>query len=357
MHKVNYQSGKSRTQMRCGAEFLLYIVRSIVKNPQRACFFVVILSFFLGIVPAQPRITISFLDSSVVNDTLIRLGDIARVEGTASESMIDEIKQIPIGESAPPGYSRFVNSMDALLYASRMKYKSLLIDNAKCRRILVKTDFQEKSMGDFEDTVRSFLYEKIGWQRGKYSVSILNKNEKWKCLLKPFTIKLEGPSSKYPKGNVNLKLLVEQGSKLYSYTISCLIKVIVPVVVSKMNIPRGVMLTGENCLIEEKDITHYDYVYYNMLDKIENTKSSRAIQAGTIICDKVVLTIPSIERDDQVQVVVSQGRVRICMSARARESGSVGEKILVENEMTHKLLKTRVLSHGKVVLLNAEGTI
>jgi flagella basal body P-ring formation protein FlgA len=45
------------------------------------------------------------------------------------------------------------------------------------------------------------------------------------------------------------------------------------------------------------------------------------------------------------------------MSGRARESGSIGDKIWVENEMTHKLLKTKVIDHGKVILITAEGTI
>ena len=345
---------KRRVWSRSG--LLLYIVRSIVRYPAMTGL-LTFTGLFTFVAPAQSRFSVSFHDSCVVNDTVIRVGDIAHVEGTAPESLIDEIKRMPVGESAPPGYSRFVNSTDALSYAHGMAVKTLLIDNSKCKRILVKTDYQEKSVGDFEDAVRDYLYDKIGWQGGTYSISILNKNEKWKCLPQPFTIKIDGLSSKYPKGNVNIKLFVKQGSKLYCITISCFIKVVVPVVVSKLNIPRGTMLTHENCLIEEKDITHYNYVCYNTLNEIKNAKSSREILAGTIICSKAVINIPLIERDDQVQVMVTHGRVRICMSARARESGSVGEKIWVENEMTHKLLKTRVLSHGKVVLIDGEGTI
>lgn len=334
------------------------ILRSIVQNPRTAWHTVfAVAGIFLGIVPVQSQILVSFLDSSVVNDTIIRLGDIARIEGTAPGVTLDELKQTPVGEAAPVGYSRFVNSKDAFLLAGRMNVKVCIVDKSKCKRVLVKTGYQEKSVGDFEDAVRSYLNDKIGWQRAEYSVSILNKDEKWKSLPKPFTIKIDGLSSKYPKGNINLKLIAEQGTKQFINTVSCFLKISVPAVVAKINIPRGTILTDENCSIEEKDITNYNYIPYNKLIEIENTKSSRAIQTGTIICDKLVFKTPIIERDDQVQIVVTHGRVRICMSARARESGSVGEKIWVENEMTHKLLKTKVLSHGKVILIDGEGTI
>lgn len=335
---------------------LEYILRAIMKNPSAAvagC----AAALLTAVSPSWPAVRLSYLDSCVVNDTAITIGDIARLPADCPDSVIEELAHVRVGESAPAGYSRYVNSGDFLACAEHVRFPALASINSPNKRILVRTDFQEKTIGEFSDSIDRYLTGKVGWPAGTYAVSINNKTEKWKCLPKPFTITIDGLLSKYPKGNVNLKLIARQGSRKYVNTVSCLIKVIVPVVVSKTNIPRGTLLNSENCTIEEKDITHYKYVPYNKLIEIENTKSSRAIQIGMILCDKFIFKIPIIERDDQVQVVVTHGRVRICMSARARESGSVGEKIWVENEMTHKLLKTKVLSHGKVILLDGEGTI
>lgn len=351
MHMNNRMNGK-----RFKSGLLAYILRAIIKKPcpvGSMCMF----TFWAAAMPSWSAVTVSYVDSCVVNDTVIRLGDIARVQADCPDSVLEKLIHLPVGESAPAGYSRYVNTNDFVTFSMKARFPNLGAINSPNKRILVKTDFQERSIGEFGDSIEKYLGEKVAWPSGAYTVLIINKTEKWKCLPKPFSIKIDGLLSGYPKGNFNLKLIAEQGSKRYINTISCFNTVVVPVVVSKINIPRGTLLSSENCSIIVKDITHYNYIPYYKLNEIENTKSSRAVQAGTIICDKLVLKTPIIERDDQVQIMVTHGRVRICMSARARESGSVGEKIWVENEMTHKLLKTKVLSHGKVILIDGEGTI
>ena len=356
MSNVNLQANKRVVGGYYKRGLLDYILRAIMKNPSAVIGGCVSAVFMTGTLSWSAR-GFSFPDSCVVNDTVIRLGDIARTTGDFPDSMLEKLAAMPIGESAPAGYSRYVNTRDLFTSAMCVRFPMLGPVHPQEKRVCVRTGFQEKTVGEFTDSVESYLREKIGWPAGTYTVLINNKTEKWKCLPKPFAIKIDGLLSKYPKGNVNLKLIAQQGPRQYVNAVSCFIKVIVPVVVSKTNLPRGTLLTSENCSIEEKDITHYKYIPYNTIHDIENTKSSRAIQAGTIIYDKAIFKIPVIERDDQVQIVVTHGRVRICMWARARESGSVGGKIWVENEMTHKLLKTRILSHGKVLLLDEEGTI
>lgn len=358
MFHDDYTNGTTKSREVRPSHFLLNLLRPIVEDPKALWLSLAgVLSAFPGIFPVQSQVRIAFFDSSVVNDTVIRLVDIARIEGTDSGVSLDELKQRPVGEAAPAGYSRFVNSTDAFLYGQKIDRACMIIDKSRCKRILVKTGYQEKRIGDFEDAIVKYLGENICWRRPEYTVSVLNKNDAWKCLRRPFLIKIIGLDSKYPRGNFNVKLIAEQGSKKYVTPVSCFIQVVIPVVVSKTNISRGEILTSENCSIEERDITHFNYRPFNTLSDIKNFKSSRSIQTGTIICDQVVVKIPIIERDDMVQVVVTHGRVRVCMSARARESGSVGEKIWVENEISHKLLKTMVVSHGKVVLLDGEGTI
>ena len=85
--------------------------------------------------------------------------------------------------------------------------------------------------------------------------------------------------------------------------------------------------------------------------------SNRTIQPEMIVHDGLASRIPIVGKDEQVYVVVDKGLVRISIIMRAREQGAIGDKIWVENEMTHKLLKTKIIGKGKVELLEGVKTI
>jgi flagella basal body P-ring formation protein FlgA len=298
-----------------------------------------------------------FFDSAIVNDTIIRLGDIAAVSGTTKGTSVEDLKKIRIGEAAPAGYSRYVNTDDVIrycLHAVKIKFDSK--DNSG-KRISVKTDFQEISLSSYEADIVSYIRSKVGWPDGDYQLKITNKSQKWKCLKQPFSTGIEGFSSKYPKGNFNCKLIIHQGSKRIEVPISCCISITTPVVVSSVKIMRGMPLSVENCHVEKMDITHFNYMPYITLRDIENKLISRSINPGAIIHEKLAMPIPLVERDQMVRLVAIKGKIMACIDARARESGIVGNTILVENEMTHKLLKAKIVKKGQVVLLSGDGDL
>ena len=317
--------------------------------------FVFAFAFFFMRCFADVRL--QYFDSCVVNDTVIRLHDIARVQANPFDSTVEQLDQMTIGESAPAGFSRFVNTGDIRLFAVHARFPTLRIISSPNKRILVKTDFEEKTVGEFKEIIDKYVMGKVGWPAGTCTLAIKNGGEKWKCLAGPLSVSAEGLASKYQKGNFNLKLVGLQGSRRYSVSISCFLRVVEPVVAAKIEISRGMVLSSDNCFLESQDITHCSYLPLTSLKAIENSRSSRMIPMGSIIHEGLLCKIPVIDRDDQVTVSVTHGRVTVCMSARAREAGSMGDKIWVENEMTHKLLKTKVIDRGKVSLLTPEGTL
>ena len=316
---------------------------------------VVIAESCCGAFPAAVRL--NYFDSCIVNDTVVRLGDVARIESDGSDSAIKQLNLIRIGESAPAGFSRYVNTSEGVSFAVHARFPALRILSFSNKRILVKTDYEEKTVDEFREVIDRYIMSKVLWPSGTCSLLIKNGTEKWKCLRRPLSVRAEGLASKYQKGNFNLKLIGEQGSRRYSIHVSCVMRVIEPVVVAKTDITRGMVLKPENFSLESQDITQCSFLPLSSLKEIENSRSSRAIPMGSIIHEALLYKMPIIERDDPVTVSVTHGRVTICMSARAREAGSVGDKIWVENEMTHKLLKTKVIDRGKVSLLTAEGTL
>jgi flagella basal body P-ring formation protein FlgA len=297
-----------------------------------------------------PELQCSFFDSATVNDTVIRLGDIARVSVGAEGIPQRELMNLPVGEAAPPGYSRFVNTEDVVRYFLAPGKTPYRVARIQGKRISVKTDFREIGLSSIESDLIRAITGAIQWPKDDYQLKTMDKNQSLKCLKMPFSTSFEGLPSPYPKGNFNCKVTIRQGSKLWKFPVSCHISVTTPVLVSSVPIKRGVELSAENCHIEKVDITHFNYMPYTEISRVRNRTISRSVNAGAIIHEKLTAKVPIVRRDEVVKLIAIQGNIRACITAKARESGGEGSLILVENEMTHKLMKAKIVGEGQVVL-------
>jgi flagella basal body P-ring formation protein FlgA len=135
------------------------------------------------------------------------------------------------------------------------------------------------------------------------------------------------------------------------------VTVVTPVVTAKASIPRGSLLTSDNCSVERKDITNFAGLPFSSFSQLKDMIANRTIGPETILHEKLTTRMPVIGKDEQVYVIVDRGTVRISIIMRAREQGALGDKIWVENELTHKLLKTKIIGKGKVELLEGVKTI
>ncbi len=315
------------------------------------------LSFHFFAMGASAGAQCMFLDSALVNDTVIRLGDIAVISEETGADSSENLAGIPIGEAAPAGYSRFVNIDDVVRHVLRTVRAVRFIESPSAKRISVKTDFQEVALAAYQNEFSKYLQTEIGWKNGDYQFKIINKDTRLKCFKRPFSISFEGLTSKYPRGNFICKFNVLQGSRKMTLPVSVFMSVTAQVVVASANIRRGAPLSLANCRLDKKDITHFNYMPYTSLTDIENKSISRSIESGSIIHDKNSTAIPMITRDEPVQLTVTKGNIKVCINVRARGTGALGKNILVENEMTHKLIKATIVKPGQVVILQGDGEI
>jgi flagella basal body P-ring formation protein FlgA len=323
-------------------------------------FFQIVMLGFAATVCAvepMPQVSIVFRDSATVNDTVIRLGDIAVIGSEASPEKIEKLKNAVVGEAAPAGYCRKVSTEEVGIFVLKKDFSEFSFDKIQRKAIKVATAYQEKRVGDFEDIIIKSLADSVKWKPSDFTIALRNKDEKWKCLRRPLTIQIIGLSSKYPKGNVNIKLVARQDSKTFSVPVVCCVTVVTPVVTVRTAVPRGTSFTSSNCMLERKDITHFACNPFTDLSQLNDLIANRTIQPETILYDKLTSRLPIIGKDDQVYVVMDRGRVRVSIIMRAREQGAMGDKIWVENELTHKLLKTKIIGKGKVELLEGVKTI
>jgi flagella basal body P-ring formation protein FlgA len=284
----------------------------------------------------------------MVNDTQIRLGDIAKI--VCNDPALEAaLKKFSVGEAAPAGFSRYLNGGDLVELRLKPLFKDAQFSSA-AKRVKVISDFQERSVGEFEREIRSYAAGALSWKEGEWSLTVNNAKSSWKSGKGAVEVEVAGISNPFAKGNVNLLITARQGTRINRIPVSCNIKVKTAVLVASGSISRNQELNNENCSLAVMDITNFAYIPMSKLPESGAMMTMRSVNAGSILHDKMMKTVPVVARGDQVRISFNGERIKVSVLGVARESGVSGERIWVENLQTGKLVRAAVSGRGSVTV-------
>lgn len=291
------------------------------------------------------------VDSVTVVDTVIRIRDLGRVSGL-SEGQASSVGACVIGRSAPAGYVRFVNIDDVIKAASVQAGIPVTSSMAAHSRISVRTKAQIITVQSLLPQVRHYLDQNIQWPRSDWSVDIRNSTTvSVKCFSNDYAIDISGPKTQFPKGSIVLTATVNQFGTTTSIPVYCVIRVVTPVVVSARTIQKGEQLTKENFRIERQDITKFHCLPLRDVAQCAGMRARSTISAGKILDSQMFNAQPLVEKGEMVSIDYATQRIKISINGYARQSGTLGEKILVENPLTRNLIKSEIVGKGRVQVM------
>ncbi len=297
----------------------------------------------------QIEVRLSFYDSVMVNDTLVTIGNLGIIECTDPD-LAFRIASLSAGECAPPGFSRFINADDLLQFRLQPRFANINFSIVGQNRIKVISDFRERRVEEFSTHIESYVEQNIGWKASEYILTIKNPRSSVKCFIGEPAVEISGMNDPFVKGNTNLLLILRQGTRVHRIPVSCNIKVNATVLVASRQIDRGEELNENNCIMRLMDITSFAYKPLQKIPSAGKRFVFRSISQGSIVHDKMLRSIPVVSRGDQVRITFSNSRIRVSVMGVARESGSTGERIWVENLQTGKLVRAEISGKGSVSL-------
>lgn len=301
------------------------------------------------------RVILDFQDSVMVNDTVFTLGQIASVN--VPEEIRSTLESTVIGESAPPGFSRFASPEEIIRYDLAPLFPTLVFESKGAERIRIKSDCLILKFGDYRDSLESYLKRTVSWKPEDFRIVFDEKEKEIRCFNKPFQLKISGLSSNYPKGYSSIRISLVQGSRTFQTAVLTQIRISTPVIVARQTIARGDPFSNLNCELKRIDITNYANRCYDSLSQLDGRRAMRTISAGMVIHERMVARIPAIERGEQVELSVSGGPVTVSIAGLARENGSIGDKIWIENRQSRQLVRALVIGKGRVKILTSRGAI
>ena len=314
-----------------------------------------LLSVFSGVFSAQD-VYLHFIDSAVVNDKIVLLGDIAQIRCPSDDKTPVKMRETKVGDAAPAGFSRYINVEDMVAYALKTNFADLEIHLSGAKRVKIRTNAVLKLVEDYEKQILEYINDNVSWRKDDYTVSIENGKKQWYCYQGPVTIEIKGLSSPYPKGNIRLILRETQGETVVCIPVVCRIKVETPVVTVSETIYRKEEISAEKLKLCKLDITAYRYTPFTDISSVTSGLAAKTLIPGTIIHKQCIKQMPDVCKGDRVYIMLEKGPVRLSVPARAREEGVKGDRIWVENLNTLKLIRVKIGGKG-IVHLNEGETI
>jgi len=325
-----------------------------VRWPAPVASMIVVAAFALT---AEPTCTVAlrFHARAAVASSCIAMEDIAEVvvvEGDAACG--DELAGVEIGRAAPPGYSRYVDTQQLLDFILAPRFPSVdftVPDNPG--RLTVRTTCRVLAGSSFHGAVRSWCREHLHWD--DYTLEFADRADSIRCFDEDYTFEVKGPASSRARGPTQFEVQIAQGEHTWRVPVDTRITVRARVLVARNDIKRGTSLDRHKVVSEVRDITHFRYTPYDDLSDLADTRAARTLRAGTIIHDSAVRRIPLVESGDRLRLSIRCGAAKVSVPVRARERGGKGDRIWVENTLSHKLLRVVVRGRGVVVPISEEG--
>jgi len=315
--------------------------------------YIILMMFASTALFSAQGIQLHFKDSVLINSKVVYLGEIAEIGNAADNDLIQVLEKTEIGNAAPAGFSRFFNADDVVQFILKPRFKEVQFAQAGAKRVRVRTDCNIKNIGDYEEKIIEYLHDNIAWNTEDYTISIENNQAQWHTYPGSSIVQVKGLNSPYPRGTIQLKLVVNQKDKEQVIPVVCRIKVETPVVTARNTIARDKIITVDDLEMSRIDITGLRSVPFTDKSLIKGKIATRTLTPGTIIQEYCVKNVPEVCKGDVVFMVIKKGPIRVSVPARAREQGIKGERIWVENIDTHKLIRVRI--EGKGIVHPNEG--
>ncbi len=313
------------------------------------CLLVLLLLLIASVVEAR---SIRINHSVETRESQIRLGEIAQLSGEAY--FIAEVQDIILGQAPLPGYQNYLYREQII---STLESEEVEVDNINFDipyQITISADYTTLDIDSLIARSRDYIYQNLNYEQSDIELELLNTPDE---ILRPYgelELKIANLRNRNLLGRTTIPIEIYIDNELYRRVhLRYNIGVWQEVLIAKDNLSRGDNITRSDFEIEERKITssNTDYILPN-----DNTLSSyelrTALSAGRALKTRMVTLPDLVERWSDVQLIAQVGGVQIIAQARARDSGQLGDRIIVENKTSGERIEAEVIGQGQVRVVN-----
>lgn len=138
------------------------------------------------------------------------------------------------------------------------------------------------------------------------------------------------------------------GPKPWTIYVSVRVRYRGNVVVAARALPRGVVIGGDDAVVEEQELNDGAFGYLTNLHDVLGKRTIRPLRSGTPITQDVLDAVATIVRGQRVLLVAQSPYLLVRMFGTALQDGAPGDRIRVENSKSKRIIEG-IVDEGGVV--------
>lgn len=311
--------------------------------------FLLTMLLFFALFTSSQALEITFNQSAQVDDTLIRLGDVAKCDEQSplAEALISQ----PVGQSPAPGETLVLHfqKIKQHLSANRSLPDDIIWSGSPTiqvsrQGVAITADRIQGIITEYlSDTLKNVVKADIRFIPNSLPL--------------PFTV---------PKGDLTCDVIPSNPKILSSSSFSMIFKVdgkvvknmsvrgkieaLAQVVVAAEPLKKGLILQPQHLAVAAMDIGEMANPELDSQGLL-GLQLTKAVAKGAPVFGSMVETLPVIKRGQKVKMVIEAGSLHLTATGFAHSDGKLDQIIKVQNIESNKMLQGRVSGPGVVEVM------
>ena len=317
------------------------------KNITFLFFSILIISQHTDAALTEKILSIEVNKSSIVNNNLILLKDIAKISGD-DNNIVNNVEKICIGYSPLIGKIKVINPSELLIKLAQQGITSFNTDVSLPQNIVVTRGSQLLKKEEIVEDFKLFFQNNLG----RESIYQLKELKGAKDILLP-----EGKLDKQfelikglnSENTIPVFLTINvNDTKVATLQLAADVSFLEEAIVATRSIGKDDIINGSDLYIEKREMkTHEKNIFRNIMDVV-GLKANCVISKGETIKSDMVRKVPLVKKGDRVLISASSSELKICTVGEILDQGNLGELVRVINVDTHKVIKGKVINNKSI---------
>lgn len=290
---------------------------------------------------AAPEGRIKVLPQATVAGTMVRLSDLAALDGTGVD--LAEVEICPAPEA---GASRRISGQSVLT-----KLQEAGLGEGIAYTIPATVSITRAHQVLDETTLRPAIEAQLGERLAPGDrVDDVDVQRQVRIPLGAYDVEVDPPSALATGGGFRRTdvRIVQDGVVTANVPVRVKIATFGNVVVARQPIARGTILSEDDLRIEERRLDELPTTVLTDLESAIGREARVALAAGKPLTVQGLANAVLVKRGDAVRVLVEKGGMRLSIAGEAMDTGGAGERVRVVNASSKRELVGRVVDHGTV---------
>ncbi len=211
----------------------------------------------------------------------------------------------------------------------------------------IAADLETKE--SLQEAVNAYLKPKLdALNTSRINIEVGSIDPRLRLKKCPEPLELDQLGNKSLSGKVNIRVRCPSAS--WGIFIPVDIQIFEPVVISRVSLPRGSVISRQLLALREVESSSLNYSYFRDIDQVAGTEVVRPIQANSVIFTNMVQAADAIRKGDDVIIKAQVGGLSVRIKGQALQDGALGEQIQVRNTQSRRIIRAVVTGPGNVLV-------